>query len=202
MFLVKNVRPVMGNGQKPLFQPLPKPSPWLGTKIRVFYMQLIIENDRESPGKIIFSINNGVLPNEKEIDAIIQELLRIKALGDYKIQKFNEEVWDNVQKTITTPSVSQKNLNPPIPGWIYVWKQDNYYKIGKSIHKDCRQRKYITENPRPLKLVCKKLVKNYNASEKALHLMFSSKRHHGEWFNLEPDDILTIKAELSVMSVI
>ena len=90
----------------------------------------------------------------------------------------------------------EKKLSKQVSGWIYIYKQGEYYKIGKSKDEDCRVKKYITENPEPVELIFKHKVPDYTKTEKDLHKLFKLKNHHSEWFKLDQDDLLTIKQKL------
>lgn len=83
-----------------------------------------------------------------------------------------------------------------IPGYIYVIRQDDFFKIGKALDMQNRMKMYITENPNELEVIIEHKVNNYGYVEKHLHNMFKSKRIRGEWFKLTNTDIVTIKAYL------
>lgn len=84
-----------------------------------------------------------------------------------------------------------------ISGFIYVYKQGKYYKIGKSKYEDCRKNKYITENPEQIELVYKYKTNDYTKEEKTIHNLFNEKRINPkrEWFLLTENDISLIKKQ-------
>lgn len=73
-------------------------------------------------------------------------------------------------------------------GHIYVIKQDNLYKIGRS--SNIKQRLWQFKDA--------EVISTYETidcikDEKILHKKFKAKRHHGEWFNLNNEDLASIK---------
>ena len=74
--------------------------------------------------------------------------------------------------------------------YILVNKANNRYKIGESINPKGRLITLRSEEPEIEFLYsCKSTI----VSESQLHNEFKNKRHIGEWFNLEENDLLEIK---------
>lgn len=112
---------------------------------------------------------------------------------DYNLEirqeiRLEKEAWINRDKTIIEKIDS--------PGWVYLYKQGEYYKIGKSKSEDCRIQKYVTENPHPIELVDKWFSDTYSEAEEHLHITFSNKQHNREWFVLSNSDIVKLKKEI------
>lgn len=78
-------------------------------------------------------------------------------------------------------------------GYIYVIRSWEFYKIWKTINPNSRIKKYITENPNEIEVICFFETENYNEHERLLHTIFAEKRHKGEWFKLTEEDVLKIK---------
>ena len=98
----------------------------------------------------------------------------------------------------------KKRLNPPekkfeikFPkirvGYIYIYKMNGFYKIGKTKTPLERKEKYITENPLPIDVILEVNVSNYDKIEKEIQEKFSHKKHNREWFELNENDIIEIK---------
>ena len=117
-----------------------------------------------------------------------QELVDI---GVIKEGVFDEGNWYTIPRGFSVEHNIEKKNTKTVNGWIYLYKQGDFYKIGRSRLKDCRIKKYITENPFPIELVFKKEVSDYIEAEKLLHEKFKDKRISSsqEWFLLEDKDV-------------
>lgn len=88
-----------------------------------------------------------------------------------------------------------KLYDPNRPGgYLYVIQlgDTDHYKIGVSRDPVIRLNQLQTKCPIPLKILCLWFGHDYEFFEKALHFQFSHKRIKGEWFRLQPKDILQI----------
>ncbi len=81
---------------------------------------------------------------------------------------------------------------PDTSGYIYMVLSENLYKIGCSKYPTKRIDKYHTQNPHPVKLVLLAKVEEYRLVERTVLSMFKSKKHQGEWFGLDQQDVVTI----------
>jgi hypothetical protein len=87
-------------------------------------------------------------------------------------------------------------------GYIYIIKNNGYYKIGKTIYLDKRVNTYYrTENPNPYTLIFSKKVYFHSSVEKELHLVFEGNNYNREWFSLNDDNLRTAKRLLNIFSV-
>jgi hypothetical protein len=81
---------------------------------------------------------------------------------------------------------------------IYIIKCGVYYKIGYAYDVASRFCSIKLSNPYEIYLVFSFKVTDAKKFEKELHKIFESKKHRGEWFILDDEDIREIK-ELSVI---
>jgi hypothetical protein len=108
-------------------------------------------------------------------------------MNKISLNKFKEN-YKNYQKN--EPEVKQKKYAERKHTYILVNKANNRYKIGESINPKGRLITLRSEEPEIEFLYsCKSTI----VSESQLHNEFKNKRHIGEWFNLEENDLLKIK---------
>lgn len=86
------------------------------------------------------------------------------------------------------------NLDNPniftVAGHVYMIEAENgLVKLGRS--NDIKARFAALSTMSPVVLILRHLVycKDYVASESKLHVMFADRRHHGEWFNLQKNEL-------------
>lgn len=142
-----------------------------------------------------YHFNGGVIPTIEQLK-LVKELIDSSILmGQREIDLNNEEIynyWKNEQRDVV---VDKKPTSRRYNGYIYIYKQDNNYKIGKSKREDCRIRKYITENPYEIELFFKAYVCDYDKAEQELHNIFKESRinENREWFIFDQKDLSYIK---------
>ena len=80
------------------------------------------------------------------------------------------------------------------PGWVYVIKADERYKIGISVS-DVNKRieSLRTASAFPIEVICIIEVENAREIEALLHNRFRHKRLKGEWFSLDADDLDSLR---------
>ncbi len=78
-------------------------------------------------------------------------------------------------------------------GYVYVLKSNRLYKIGRSKEFENRMKVYKTENPFGMKVILQKEVDDCVNKEIELLKKFEGKKHRGEWFKLDKEDIQWIK---------
>ena len=93
------------------------------------------------------------------------------------------------QKAIEINQFSQRNY----PGYIYVIKSNNLFKIGRTKNIKERIKDYKTQNPFEIEVIFKKKVNDYVKAENKLLEKFKNKKKKGEWFELTEKDINWIK---------
>jgi len=88
-----------------------------------------------------------------------------------------------------------KDIAKETMGYIYIIKNNDQYKIGKTIDFANRYKTYQrTENPYPYETILCENVFDYSNLEKQLHKQFSDKNTRGEWFALSREEVDEVKA--------
>lgn len=141
-----------------------------------------------------YFFNGGNVPPRHELLKCKELFDRWLNCSDKEIEAWNIECDEyHRNKAVEQSNSVQKKNKDLLPGYIYIYKQGEYYKIGRSKTSDCRIKKYVTENPNEIELVYKVKVDDYIDEEKKLHNLFSEKLHNREWFKLTDDDIQQVK---------
>lgn len=81
------------------------------------------------------------------------------------------------------------NLNDENSGYVYIFKQGEFYKIGKSKNVERRLQAIIGMSPYETILVHQILCRNMHEAEKHLHRCFFDKWIKNEWFALSGGDV-------------
>jgi hypothetical protein len=84
----------------------------------------------------------------------------------------------------------------PISGWVYVLqcKELGLYKIGKTAHLSRRIMHLNIQLPFRAVLLCLiPLVPGWENLERELHDRYAKRRKNGEWFELNQDDLESLK---------
>ena len=159
-------------------------------------MQILIQDDIDDNIDII--PNHCMLLTYSEIDRIIAALQQLKNeySNDYA-EKNNKEQMDN-PNTFHHDNASDKGRMPDkppesIPGYIYVLKCNEFYKIGKSKSLNSRFRRYSTENPYQMDVIFIAFVSDYHLIEERLLGRLAYKKHRGEWHIFDAEDLCLIK---------
>lgn len=149
-------------------------------------------------------------PNYREIETIEEHLKEFMKMGETGIQKknldqklqwkkeINSSVARDIEKRIDSEFEESKSNKVSTKhkqqGYIYLIKDEKYYKVGKSLNFKSRIKTYRTENPRETKVIlCRKVSDYTNCETEIIQTLDSEKNHRGEWFILEQDDIDLIK---------
>lgn len=80
------------------------------------------------------------------------------------------------------------------PGFVYLVKSGDFYKIGLAVDVEDRVRSLRTNSPYPAEVLHTVKTPSMRRLELLLHKAYRHKRTQGEWFALEPDDVATICA--------
>lgn len=142
-----------------------------------------------------YHFNGGFIPTINNLLMVKKLINKSLLLGQEEINKENEKTNNYWAKK----AINDKNLKVNIGskknnGYIYIYKQDNNYKIGKSKKIDCRIRKYITENPYEIELFLKAYVSDYSRAEIELHNIFKEYKINSnrEWFIFDKKSLTDI----------
>lgn len=116
------------------------------------------------------------------------------------VSMFEQVIKDNTIKAIESSPRTKKADRKQENCYVYLMidTTNNFHKIGISNHP--RYREHTLQSDKPtIELLCAKEYPTRiiaEAIESALHSAFASKRIRGEWFNLSPEDIISIKQTL------
>jgi predicted DNA-binding transcriptional regulator AlpA len=83
-------------------------------------------------------------------------------------------------------------IHKPSAGFLYLFKCQNRYKIGKSKQPNVRM-KALNTAAFPINFICSIPCADMNKAESVMHRKFADKRIHGEWFELSEKDVEYIK---------
>lgn len=108
-----------------------------------------------------------------------------------RLEVYNEKLKDHYS---IKPKSKRINLVEPKMSHIYLMKniRNGYYKIGRSINPEYRERTLQSEAPEIEMIFASPLT--YAGYEKKLHIKFKEKRIRGEWFSLNLKDIEFVKS--------
>lgn len=115
------------------------------------------------------------------------------------IIKFNQAVKEHIsEEELIDSDSATENLNSTCCVYLMIDTTNNFHKIG--ISNNPRYREHTLQSDKPtIELLCAKEYPSRaiaEAIESALHKTYASKRIRGEWFNLEPSDIIEVKETL------
>lgn len=115
---------------------------------------------------------------------------------------FNEETYTDESKdtqikkenrVVTSLYIHPKLEQLSNTSGVYVLQADNgLHKIGLSKNVEARVRGLMSSSPVALTVRYVLVTSQRAAIESRLHERFQDKRQHGEWFNLDPSDLLWI----------
>ncbi len=129
-------------------------------------------------------VNTGInwYPSHEQADKMIVALEELKELKTpEEIVEYNRAA-DRRREDLSGDSPEKK---ADMVGYIYVIRSASLYKIGRSKCKDCRIKRYRTENPNEIEPIMIVKVDDYINAEAVVLSMFPDKHHHGEWFSLD-----------------
>jgi len=102
-------------------------------------------------------------------------------------------------KNVLTGNIEPRNVQfrvtPPkkLTGHIYVFRNDKYYKIGRTNDVERRLKQLSHNLPTPLEVICTIPSDDLIKDEQELHSRFDDKRTKGEWFKLSQEDVTWLK---------
>jgi len=153
-----------------------------------FYYSVI---DVEDHKKCLTLVDNaGMIMDYNDIKVVIEGLKNfLKITSADKIKQINEE---QLEHFTNEKPPREEHVKTDRPGFIYIVKFTDYFKIGKTINMQKRMGEYTKLPEKPQIIMCEE-VDNYSAIEEKLHTIFDSKRVRGEWFNLSEKDLKIAK---------
>jgi len=157
--------------------------------------------------EVILKIYKAILNGEVEVSNVHQGwgnamILHFEPIENSNFEKFVKDFKDDMKKIRSEEfkeyykNFKKDNDKPKRKHderkqtYLLVNKSNNRYKIGESINPKGRLITLRSEEPEIEFLYsCKSTI----VSERQLHDEFKDKRHIGEWFNLQDNDLLRIK---------
>jgi len=152
---------------------------------KIPYILFISEDNLIYSGKIEY------LLTIKELELIVNacnktiDIYKEKNISDIDIEIENNK---QLQKEYKSIGIKFEKIKET---YIYIMYDENskYFKIGRSVNPQKREKTLQSEKP---SIVLLYTFKGVNNDEIILHEKFKSKRIRGEWFNLNDDDITEI----------
>jgi hypothetical protein len=155
---------------------------------------------------------------QPEIDLALTSLVSVGALGRTLIRKADGTTYPlysilslageyygmstDLPEQVTNPKIQDipaKNT-PKCKGFVYIVEGEGYFKIGCT--KDIYQRVKALAVKAPFALAIRVIIPSLDmyGTESELHRRFAEKHRRGEWFNLEPTDIVGICRDYQTLS--
>ncbi len=103
---------------------------------------------------------------------------------DVKIIEFKTD-----ERLLLLQDICFNMINPNDPGYIYLYKTLDKFKIGYTNSGGSRYSKYVTENPFPVDKIFEIKINNAHKIEQQIHKLFQHKKFRNEWFDLNEKDI-------------
>jgi hypothetical protein len=125
-------------------------------------------------------------------DALFLEGLERRFDKVFKVNK-TEEVRDLIAQDRTQRFLEEaleEKENISRKGFVYLIKCGELYKIGKTTNLERRIKEFAVGNPYPLVLVTSMYSLDIDSLEKSFHRYYRKKRVKGEWFKLNPEEVL------------
>lgn len=98
---------------------------------------------------------------------------------------------------LAPPASAQARGSRPSPsptgGFVYVIRSDYGFKIGKTVNMKVRTRLFGVKLLFPISIEHYAWFEDYTYAERQFHEMFHARRLEGEWFELNPQDLVKIK---------
>lgn len=134
-----------------------------------------------------------VFSTEESIELLYKEVLKDRSFSMY-IQMYPEEFEEDMTTLVVRAAKSSKKDRKkpePIPGYVYLAQAKGLqrFKIGRSSNPVERGAKLKRQSPVPVEVIWASYFDDCRKTEVELHDIFSSKRVHGEWFELSNEDV-------------
>ncbi len=162
------------------------------TDLRLPYQKVNFEQDCETDEVYPLDTDFTIIPFKDFIE-LQQEALRFYSNhSEQEISAYNVEArkqWEEDRKKLEAPKYPSYSRS----GYIYlIGSQEGYYKIGKDKDVSNRYKLIGVNMPFPTEILHTIAVSDMAYTERCLHQRFSTKRRHGEWFALNPEEVASI----------
>ncbi len=134
----------------------------------------------------LLSVNRASFPDFKSFETLGEQHEVIIAVKDFCMQFNLDEV---------VPYCSPDKINSTVNGFVYLYKGEGFYKIGRSNNVERRDREIKLQLPFKVELIHTIETSDPPRTEKYWHNHFKSKRLNGEWFQLSNSDVLLFKSK-------
>jgi len=156
--------------------------------------------------------DNGVSLTEKELREALASLVKKGFLRQSPVdhaeiytlvlqQSHPISDWGDNPNSAGKPWTNTPKPRKTSPGYIYVLRGGELYKIGRSANPKARIKSLSTVSPVALEVICLSETNDMVGVEIQLHERFADKRQQGEWFALTDDDVHSIRAMLEPSTV-
>jgi len=148
------------------------------------------------------SRNDPSFPSHNTFHRIGSKLVLLEKLVSFCSQKdeygdvleiFSAELKNNIDSGKDSSDLESQNDSELKEGYVYLYKSDKHYKIGKTANSERRDREIKLQLPFKAEKVHEILTDDIDGIEKYWHERFKEKRLNGEWFGLSRSDVLAFK---------
>lgn len=143
--------------------------------------------------------NNSTFLTKEQLLELVDSIINDYA-NDENVVNLNKAAQIAAERDIIEQRKPFNSKRQPKMGYIYIFSAKNLFKIGTSKDVNKRLRAINAASGYNITLLCKYKVDDAYITERYLHNKYSSKRHHGEWFNLSESDIIDIEQYLKTVS--
>ena len=130
---------------------------------------------------------NGLIVNREKWNAYVK-------LGNFLFDIVPAEDIDLYNVREDNESMKNRSYEKKKSGFVYVIQSNKYYKIGQTKKLNARLGDLSRTCPDGIELITSVFSEDVKSLEASFHHKFSSKRIHGEWFELDNNDIAYIKS--------
>lgn len=142
---------------------------------------------------LVITDNNGMIMNHKEIQDVLDSVAEFYSLADIAdIERMNvKSIEEQERRPSPKPGKPTGSKPKTNPGFVYLMKCNEFYKIGISKNPDKRLEHITPLMPYKTELIHTIATENMKELEAFLHEQLAHCRVNGEWFKL-PDDELDV----------
>ncbi len=143
---------------------------------------------------LVISDNNGMILSRKELQEVLDSVGEFYSLADDSdIEKINDAAIEREQKPrATRPEPGEPTPPKPKPGFVYVMRCNEFYKIGISKNPTKRLEQISPLMPYKIELIHTIATENMKELESFLHEQLAHCRVNGEWFDLSVNELCAL----------